>query len=65
MIFPVTPGDWIALAGLAVTFGALTTGVVYRLGRLDERLREVVRRLERVEGKLDRSGRKNNSGYTP
>jgi hypothetical protein len=36
-------------------------GGVYRLGRMDERLKDIVRRLDRVERKQDRSGRPGNN----
>ena len=48
------PGEWIALGGLMLTGAAMASGVVYRMGQLVASMRELERRIERVEGKLDR-----------
>ena len=48
------PGEWIALSALLLTGLAMAGGIVYRMGQLVASMRELERRIERVEGKLDR-----------
>ena len=48
------PGEWIALGGLLLTGLAMAGGITYRMGQLVASMRELERRIERVEGKLDR-----------
>jgi len=45
--------QWIAAAALSVTLLGGLASVVYRLGGLAADLREVRRRVERIEDKLD------------
>jgi hypothetical protein len=47
-------GEWIALAGLVTSCLAAGAGVAYRLGQVMAEVREVIRRVDRIEGKLDR-----------
>jgi len=47
-------GEWIALAGLATSCLGAAAGVAYRLGQVMAEVREVIRRVDRIEGKLDR-----------
>lgn len=61
MIVCVTIGNWIGLAAVGTTMAIAVAGGVYRLGRMDERLKDIVRRLDRVERKQDRSGRPGNN----
>jgi branched-subunit amino acid permease len=48
------PGEWIALSGIVLTAATLAAGGIYRLGQVMGELRELARRVERIEGKLDR-----------
>jgi len=47
-------GEWIALAALVLTGAGMAAGIVYRMGQQTAELRELVRRVDRIEGKLDR-----------
>ena len=48
------PGEWIALGGIVLTAATLAAGGIYRLGQVMGELRELARRVDRIEGKLDR-----------
>lgn len=48
------PGEWIALAGVALTGIAGGLGVAYQLGQIAGAVRELTRRVDRIEGKIDR-----------
>lgn len=41
------------MGGLFITLGLALAGVVYRLGGMDTRLRDIMRRLDRMEQKQD------------
>jgi len=47
-------GEWIALAALVLTGAGMAAGIVFRMGQQTAELRELVRRVDRIEGKLDR-----------
>ena len=56
-------GEWIALAGLITTGLGAAAGVAYRLGQVMAELREVIRRVERIEGKIDRVPKRSAPGH--
>jgi len=47
-------GEWIALAALVLTGLGMAGGIVYRMGQLVSSMRDLERRIERIEGKVDR-----------
>ena len=50
----MTPGDWLALASLGLAFGGMASGLIYRMGQLVTSMHELERRVDRIEGKIDR-----------
>lgn len=46
-------GDWIALGAVIVTVFGAWGGVVYKMGQFSSDLREVGRRVQRMEDKMD------------
>ncbi len=47
-------GEWIALAALLLTGMGTAGGIIYRMGQMVAQFRELARRVDRIEGKLDR-----------
>ena len=50
----MTPGDWLALASLGLAFAGMASGLIYRMGQLVTSMHELERRVDRIEGKIDR-----------
>jgi hypothetical protein len=57
------PGEWIALSALMLTGAGMAGGVVYRMGQLVASMRELERRIERIEGKVDRVPKRAATGH--